>query len=70
MITVFGWGKDGFFYPDRQGERPLDPARPRARRRRSLGVETRVLFPIDGDEFFAGPQGATDVPAPGLAGAA
>ena len=36
----------------------------------SLGVETRVLFPIDGDEFFAGPQGATDVPAPALAGAA
>ena len=37
----------------------------------STGVEARVLFPIDLDEFFAGPKDAPDLlPSPALAGAA
>ncbi len=36
----------------------------------SPGTQARVLFPIDPDEFFAGPKDAPDINAPALAGAA
>ncbi len=36
----------------------------------SPGTEVGVLFPIDLDEFFAGPNAAPDIDAPALAGAA
>ena len=40
-------------------------------RSRTRGMEARVLFPIDPDEFFAGPKDAPDLlPSPALAGAA
>lgn len=36
----------------------------------SAGTETEVLFPIDPDEFFAGPKDGPDLPEPAIAGAA
>lgn len=37
----------------------------------SASAERRVLFPIDPDEFFAGPKDASELlPAPAIVGAA
>ncbi len=67
----FGGGKDERVDQDRQGERPS------IRRPLELagsgppGTEARVLFPIDPNEFFAGPNDAPQIlHAPALAGAA